>query len=59
VTSGPDVEESLRRPAPRVLAALVRRYGDFETAETAEDAAQEALPTGATRSSHGVADHFG
>ncbi|WP_083983753.1 RNA polymerase sigma factor [Actinomadura hibisca] len=33
-------EDLLRRLAPQVLAALVRRYGEFETAE---DAVQEAL----------------
>jgi RNA polymerase sigma factor (sigma-70 family) len=46
VTIGADVEELLRRLAPRVLAALVRHYGNFETAE---DAVQEALPAGATQ----------
>ncbi|GAA0390023.1 RNA polymerase sigma24 factor [Acrocarpospora corrugata] len=35
-----DVEDLLRRSAPRVLGALVRRYGHFDTAE---DAVQEAL----------------
>lgn len=34
------IEDQLRRLAPPVLAALVRRYGDFEAAE---DATQEAL----------------
>jgi len=34
------VEDLLRRLAPRVLGAVVRRYGHFDTAE---DAAQEAL----------------
>lgn len=34
------VEDLLRRAAPQVLAALVRRYSNFETAE---DAVQEAL----------------
>ncbi|MFC9973021.1 hypothetical protein ACFVH6_19225 [Spirillospora sp. NPDC127200] len=33
-------EDLLRRLAPQVLAALVRRYGEFEAAE---DAVQEAL----------------
>ncbi|MBE1490436.1 RNA polymerase sigma factor [Plantactinospora soyae] len=37
---GTDIEDLLRRLAPRVLAALVRRYGHFEIAE---DAVQEAL----------------
>jgi predicted RNA polymerase sigma factor len=35
-----DLEEVWRRFAPEVLAALVRRSGDFDTAE---DAVQEAL----------------
>jgi RNA polymerase sigma factor (sigma-70 family) len=36
----PDAEDLLRRLAPQVLGALVRRYGHFDTAE---DAVQEAL----------------
>ncbi len=40
-----DVEDVLRRLAPRVLAALMRRSGDFEAAE---DAVQEALLAAAT-----------
>jgi RNA polymerase sigma factor (sigma-70 family) len=52
VSIGADIEELLRRLAPRVLAALVRHYGNFETAE---DAVQEALLAGATRwPAHGV-----
>jgi predicted RNA polymerase sigma factor len=43
VTIGADIEELLRLPAPRVLAALVRHYGNFETAK---DAVQEALLAG-------------
>ncbi|NEE02409.1 sigma-70 family RNA polymerase sigma factor [Phytoactinopolyspora halotolerans] len=39
-------EDLLRRAAPQVLAALVRRYGNFETAE---DAVQEALLAAATQ----------
>jgi RNA polymerase sigma factor (sigma-70 family) len=35
-----EVEDLLRRLAPRVLGAVVRRYGHFDTAE---DATQEAL----------------
>jgi RNA polymerase sigma factor (sigma-70 family) len=35
-----EVEDLLRRLAPRVLGAVVRRYGHFDTAE---DAVQEAL----------------
>lgn len=38
--SEPSVEDVWRASAPRVLAALVRRYGDFDAAE---DAVQEAL----------------
>ncbi len=38
--TGNDVEDLLRRLAPRVLGAVVRRYGHFDTAE---DAVQEAL----------------
>jgi RNA polymerase sigma factor (sigma-70 family) len=40
------LEDLLRRMAPRVLAAVVRRYRDFEAAE---DATQEALLAAATR----------
>ena len=40
------LEDLLRELAPRVLAALVRRYGDFGAAE---DATQEALLAAATR----------
>lgn len=40
VTSNAGIEHLLRRLAPRVLAALVRRGGNFHTAE---DAVQEAL----------------
>ncbi|MEJ7741172.1 MAG: sigma factor [Nocardioidaceae bacterium] len=35
-----DLEDVWRRSAPHVLAALVRRYGNFDAAE---DAVQEAL----------------
>src|SRR5215469_11878838 len=38
--AGAGVEDLLRRLAPQVLGALVRRYGHFDTAE---DATQEAL----------------
>ncbi|MFE0019974.1 RNA polymerase sigma factor [Amycolatopsis sp. NPDC059021] len=41
-----EVEDLLRRSAPRVLAALLRRYRNFETAE---DAVQEALLAAATQ----------
>ena len=34
------IEDLLRRLAPQVLGAVVRRYGHFDTAE---DAVQEAL----------------
>ncbi|WP_406044426.1 sigma-70 family RNA polymerase sigma factor [Micromonospora sp. NBC_00898] len=43
---GDAVEDLLRRLAPQVLGALVRRYGHFDTAE---DATQEALLAAATR----------
>jgi len=46
VTTGADIEDPLRRLAPRVLAALVRRYGHFAAAE---DAVQEALLAAATQ----------
>ncbi len=42
--SGTTVEDLLRREAPQVLGALVRRYGNFDIAE---DATQEALIAGA------------
>ncbi|HEV2779772.1 MAG TPA: sigma-70 family RNA polymerase sigma factor [Actinophytocola sp.] len=41
-----EVEDLLRRLAPRVLGALVRRYGHFDTAE---DAVQEALLAATTQ----------
>jgi RNA polymerase sigma factor (sigma-70 family) len=41
-----DVENLMRRLAPQVLGAVVRRYGHFDTAE---DAVQEALIAAATR----------
>jgi RNA polymerase sigma factor (sigma-70 family) len=45
--NGPSgVEDLLRELAPQVLGALVRRYGDFDTAE---DAVQEALLVAAVR----------
>ncbi len=40
------IEDLLRHQAPRVLGALVRRYGHFDLAE---DAVQEALVAAATR----------
>jgi len=42
----PRLEDLLRPLAPRVLGALVRRYGHFDTAE---DAVQEALIAAATQ----------
>ncbi|HEX2131593.1 MAG TPA: DUF6596 domain-containing protein [Actinophytocola sp.] len=42
----PPTEDLLRELAPRVLGAVVRRYGHFDTAE---DAAQEALLAAATQ----------
>jgi len=44
--TGDTVEGLLRRLAPQVLGAVVRRYGHFDTAE---DAAQEALLAAATQ----------
>jgi RNA polymerase sigma factor (sigma-70 family) len=44
--TGDDVEDLLRRLAPQVLGAVVRRYGHFDPAE---DAVQEALIAAATR----------
>jgi RNA polymerase sigma factor (sigma-70 family) len=41
----PRIEDLLRESAPQVLAVLVRRFGDFDTAE---DAVQEALLAAAT-----------
>ena len=41
-----DVEDLLRRQAPQVLGALVRRYGNFDLAE---DATQEALAAAAAQ----------
>jgi predicted RNA polymerase sigma factor len=43
--SDSEVEDLLRLLAPQVLAALVRRYGHFDTAE---DAVQEGLLAAAT-----------
>ncbi len=45
MTTGPGLEDLLRELAPRVLGALIRRYGDFADAE---DAVQEALIAAAT-----------
>ncbi|NEC17036.1 sigma factor, partial [Streptomyces parvus] len=39
-TTDDDIEDLLRRHAPQVLGALVRRYGHFDPAE---DSVQEAL----------------
>src|SRR5260221_7211613 len=41
-----EAEDLLRRLAPQVLGAVVRRYGHFDTAE---DATQEALLAAATQ----------
>ena len=46
MSTGADVEGLLRELAPRALAALVRRFGDFADAE---DAVQEALLAAATQ----------
>ncbi|QEV16365.1 RNA polymerase sigma factor [Streptomyces alboniger] len=50
-----EVEDLLRRHAPQVLGALVRRYGHFDTAE---DAVQEALLAAARQwSDQGLPDN--
>jgi RNA polymerase sigma factor (sigma-70 family) len=50
-----DVEHLLRELAPQVLAALVRRYGGFDTCE---DAVQEALLAASQQwPAEGVPDH--
>jgi RNA polymerase sigma factor (sigma-70 family) len=46
VTTEPAVEALLRELSPQVLAALIRRFGTFDTAE---DALQEALLAAATQ----------
>ncbi|WP_406271689.1 sigma-70 family RNA polymerase sigma factor [Nocardia sp. NBC_00881] len=49
------IEDLLRALAPQVLGALVRRFGDFDTAE---DALQEAMLAAATQwPSEGLPDH--
>lgn len=49
------VEDLLKQLAPHVLGAVVRRYGNFDSAE---DATQEALITAAARwPTDGVPDH--
>ena len=53
--AGTDVENLLRQLAPQVLGAVVRRYGNFDTAE---DAVQEALLAAATQwPSDGIPDN--
>ena len=50
-----EAEDLLRRLAPQVLGAVVRRYGHFDTAE---DAVQEALLAAATQwPAEGIPDH--
>jgi RNA polymerase sigma factor (sigma-70 family) len=50
-----EVEDLLRRMAPQVLGALVRRYGHFDTAE---DAVQEALFAAASQwPAQGIPQH--
>jgi len=52
-----EVEDLLRRLAPQVLGAVVRRYGHFDTAE---DATQEALLAAAVQwPIDGIPDHPG
>ncbi|MFG2003756.1 RNA polymerase sigma factor [Spirillospora sp. NPDC048911] len=53
--AGESLEDLLRRLAPQVLGALMRRYGQFDTAE---DAVQEALLAAATQwPAEGVPDN--
>jgi len=53
--TGNNVEGLLRRLAPQVLGAVVRRYGHFDTAE---DAVQEALIAATTQWPHdGIPDN--
>jgi RNA polymerase sigma factor (sigma-70 family) len=55
MTAAAELEDLWRRLAPQVLGLLVRRYGDFATAE---DAVQEALLQAATSwPAEGVPDH--
>jgi RNA polymerase sigma factor (sigma-70 family) len=55
VTATSSIEDLLRELAPRVLAAVARRYGDFDDAE---DAVQEALLAAAMQwPSEGVPDN--
>src|SRR5262245_7999693 len=51
---GTDREDLLRELAPQVLAVLVRRYGDFDSAE---DAVQEALIAAHRHWTDGVPEH--
>src|SRR6476620_9227445 len=51
----PPIEDLLRELAPQVLGTLVRRFGDFDTAE---DALQEAMLAAAAQwPSEGLPDH--
>ena len=43
--SSTEVAEDLRRLAPQVLGAVVRRYGHFETAEDAARMGMSGSPT--------------
>jgi predicted RNA polymerase sigma factor len=45
-SSQPGIDETLRELAPQALAALIRRYGDFDACE---DAVQEALVAAAAQ----------
>jgi RNA polymerase sigma factor (sigma-70 family) len=55
MTTGPGIEDLLRDLAPKVLGALIRRYGDFADAE---DAVQEALIAAADAwPAEGTPDH--
>ncbi|HEV7909323.1 MAG TPA: sigma factor, partial [Pseudonocardiaceae bacterium] len=46
MTTATEIEDLLRELAPKVLGALVRRYGGFDTCE---DAVQEALLSAAVQ----------
>jgi len=55
VSGGAGIEDLLREQAPQVLGVLVRRFGDFDSAE---DAVQEALLAAARHwPAEGVPDH--
>jgi predicted RNA polymerase sigma factor len=52
---GTEIDDLLRQLAPQVLGAVVRRYGNFATAE---DAVQQALLAAATQwTTRGIPDN--